>query len=46
MPVRAPTGALHDPNIDSRKPIFHIMPHSGWGSDPNGPIFWKGKYHL
>lgn len=36
----------HDPNIDSRKPIFHVMPKSGWGSDPNGPIFYKGRYHL
>ncbi|KXZ48111.1 hypothetical protein GPECTOR_30g206 [Gonium pectorale] len=22
------------------------MPCSGWGSDPNGPIFYKGRYHL
>ena len=40
---RQPT---HDPHIDSRKPIFHVMPKTGWGSDPNGPIFWRGRYHL
>ncbi len=40
----APQG--HDPHHDSRKPIFHVMPITGWGSDPNGPIFWKGRYHL
>ena len=31
---------------DSCKPLFHVMPLSGWGSDPNGPIFYKGRYHL
>ncbi|EFJ50995.1 hypothetical protein VOLCADRAFT_88180 [Volvox carteri f. nagariensis] len=31
---------------DSLKPMFHVMPVSGWGSDPNGPIFYKGRYHL
>lgn len=36
----------HDPHHDSRKPIFHVMPVTGWGSDPNGPIYWKGRYHL
>lgn len=32
--------------VDSLKPLFHVMPVSGWGSDPNGPIFYKGRYHL
>ncbi|KAG2484234.1 hypothetical protein HYH03_016969 [Edaphochlamys debaryana] len=32
--------------MDSVKPSFHVMPASGWGSDPNGPIFYKGRYHL
>ncbi|PNH04923.1 hypothetical protein TSOC_008958, partial [Tetrabaena socialis] len=31
---------------DSCTPLFHVMPLSGWGSDPNGPIFYKGRYHL
>ncbi|KAG2484235.1 hypothetical protein HYH03_016970 [Edaphochlamys debaryana] len=34
------------PAADSVKPSFHVMPASGWGSDPNGPIFYKGRYHL
>ena len=32
--------------LDCSKPHFHIMPLDGWGSDPHGPIFWKGRYHL
>ncbi|GLC44140.1 Putative beta-Fructufuranosidase [Pleodorina starrii] len=38
--------ASHDRDQDSLKPLFHVMPVSGWGSDPNGPIFYKGRYHL
>ncbi|KAG2494572.1 hypothetical protein HYH03_007338 [Edaphochlamys debaryana] len=29
-----------------RKPIFHIAPPRGWINDPNGPIFYKGYYHM
>ncbi|EFJ50845.1 hypothetical protein VOLCADRAFT_88188 [Volvox carteri f. nagariensis] len=36
----------HDRDQESLKPMFHVMPVSGWGSDPNGPIFYKGRYHL
>lgn len=32
----------HDPN----RPSFHLLPPHNWMNDPNGPIFWKGKYHL
>ncbi len=35
-----------DDEMCTVKPMFHVMPPSGWGSDPNGPIFWKGRYHL
>ena len=38
--------AEHDREQDTRKPLFHVMPLSGWGSDPNGPIHYKGRYHL
>lgn len=39
-------GELHDSHRDCKKPIFHVMPYSGWGSDPCGPFFYKGRYHL
>ena len=32
----------HDP----QRPTYHFMPPRGWMNDPNGPIFWKGRYHL
>jgi beta-fructofuranosidase len=31
---------------DSNRPSFHLLPPHNWMNDPNGPIFWKGKYHL
>ncbi|WIA42006.1 hypothetical protein OEZ86_009303 [Tetradesmus obliquus] len=37
---------LHDPHHDSRRPIFHPQSAKGWSSDPCGPIFYKGRYHL
>jgi hypothetical protein len=35
-----------DAEQDSRKPIYHVMPLSGWSSDPCGAIRYKGNYHL
>jgi hypothetical protein len=35
-----------DPHMDARRPIFHVMSDQGWASDPSGPIFFKGKYHM
>ena len=31
---------------DSDKPWFHVMPRTGWLNDPNGPIFYKERYHM
>jgi beta-fructofuranosidase len=31
---------------DPLRPAFHLLPPHNWMNDPNGPIFWKGKYHL
>jgi beta-fructofuranosidase len=31
---------------DPARPIFHVMPPAQWMNDPNGPIFYKGYYHL
>lgn len=28
------------------RPIFHMVPHSFWMNDPNGPIYKDGIYHL
>jgi beta-fructofuranosidase len=31
---------------DQTRPRFHLLPASNWMNDPNGPIFFNGKYHL
>ena len=28
------------------RPSFHYSPASNWMGDPNGPVYYKGKYHL
>ncbi|MBW9154171.1 glycoside hydrolase family 32 protein [Clostridium estertheticum] len=32
--------------MDLYKPQYHFMPDKNWMNDPNGPIYYKGKYHL
>src|SRR5262245_16090906 len=31
---------------DPARPIFHVTSPAQWVNDPNGPIFYKGYYHL
>ena len=31
---------------DPDRPQYHFLPKANWVNDPNGPIFWKGYYHL
>src|SRR5882672_12512716 len=31
---------------DPARPIFHVTSPAQWVNDPNGPIFYKGFYHL
>ncbi len=35
-----------DPAHDPLRPACHLLPPHNWMNDPNGPIWWKGKYHL
>ncbi|WP_026881749.1 glycoside hydrolase family 32 protein [Clostridium akagii] len=32
--------------MDLYKPQYHFIPEKNWMNDPNGPIYYKGKYHL
>lgn len=34
--------AAADPN----RPRYHYLPPPSWMNDPNGPVHWKGVYHL
>jgi beta-fructofuranosidase len=31
---------------DRHRPRFHLIPPPAWLNDPNGPLYWKGLYHL
>jgi beta-fructofuranosidase len=33
-------------SADLLRPQFHLLPAKNWMNDPNGPIFWKGTYHM
>jgi len=44
--ARALPFAATTPASDPLRPEFHLMPQHNWMNDPNGPIFWKGSYHL
>lgn len=31
---------------DKLRPQFHLLPAANWMNDPNGPIFYRGRYHM
>lgn len=31
---------------DRQRPQYHLLPAANWMNDPNGPIYWRGKYHM
>jgi beta-fructofuranosidase len=31
---------------DRNRPQYHIVPPAHFLNDPNGPLYWKGKYHM
>jgi len=40
--------ATNQPDLahDSDRPEFHFVAPHNWLNDPNGPLWWKGQYHL
>jgi beta-fructofuranosidase len=38
--------AKPDLATDPRRPQYHLLPSANWMNDPNGPIYWKGQYHM
>jgi beta-fructofuranosidase len=37
---------MPDLSADPHRPIYHFLPPDNWMNDPNGPIFYQGRYHL
>ena len=31
---------------DPHRPRYHLVPPEGFFNDPNGALFWRGRYHL
>jgi len=31
---------------DRHRPRYHFLPPAGWMNDINGPLFWRGRYHV
>ena len=51
--VRKPLFAQHPPTpnevrlaLDPQRPQFHLLPARNWMNDPNGPIYYRGSYHM
>ncbi len=44
--LREKAFAADDLARDTNRPQFHLLPAANWMNDPNGPIFWKGRYHM
>jgi beta-fructofuranosidase len=46
LPRRAFGLAAPDLAHDTDRPEYHFIAPRNWMNDPNGPIWWKGEYHL
>jgi beta-fructofuranosidase len=33
-------------SADPLRPQYHLLPARNWMNDPNGPIFFRGRYHM
>ena len=31
---------------DPLRPQFHLLPACNWMNDPDGPVYWNGRYHM
>jgi beta-fructofuranosidase len=48
VPLAAAAGPGPAPKLaaDPQRPQYHLLPAANWMNDPNGPIYWQGKYHM
>jgi beta-fructofuranosidase len=42
----ASAALCHKLASDSLRPQYHLLPAHNWMNDPNGPIFFHGRYHM
>lgn len=42
----APAGLCRKLASDPLRPQYHLLPERNWMNDPNGPIFFGGRYHM
>ncbi len=40
------SGLVSQLSRDPRRPQFHLLPTHNWMNDPNGPIYFAGRYHM
>lgn len=45
-PIPVPAPPVTGPVGDNDRPEYHLLAPHNWMNDPNGPIFWKGKFHM
>jgi len=41
-----PEGLAEQLASDRHRPQYHFLPPANWMNDPNGPIYFEGRYHL
>lgn len=45
-PVQSASAAGPPLAGDSLRPQFHLLPAANWMNDPDGPIYFNGRYHM
>lgn len=43
---RQESSSQRELGAEPQRPKYHFLPAANWMNDPNGPIYWKGTYHL
>jgi len=46
LPLAGAGKAAAELAADPQRPQYHLLPPANWMNDPNGPIYWDGKYHM
>ncbi|MGA2742277.1 MAG: glycoside hydrolase family 32 protein [Bryobacteraceae bacterium] len=46
VPLAAGSAPASKLAADPQRPQYHLLPAANWMNDPNGPIYWQGKYHM